>query len=310
MNPATLSYVALVARDADAVAAIFGETLGMVAFPVAVDGGRAVPAFAAGKTALLVLDPDDPFVGGTADPGLHHVAFACADPQAWAKSAGIAVDGQVGGYTVGGKPQTVLDRAATLGVRVRLGAPLDIPNGSGGPVERIDHLGIASADNRAAVELFSEGMGFAVESQQTDLEVRTVVESFTSDKYGAVYQNRAPEVVGGLRVAFITVGDCELEFLQNFDPEHEAEIEHGRAGTTKQDQGAITRYIERRGAGLHHLALKTVDIDRTLSALANAGLRMIDQTGRPGSRRARIGFVHPAALGGILLHLVERQAVS
>ena len=219
----------------------------------------------------------------------------------------MAADSQCGDHDVNGNPQTLLDRVATLGVRTRLGARLDIPNGSGGPVERIDHLGIASADNRAAVELFSERMGFAVESQQTDLEVRTVVESFTSDKYGVVYQNRPPEVVGGLRVTFITAGDCELEFLQNLDPEHEAEIEHGRAGTTKQDQGAITRYIERRGAGLHHLALKTGDIDRTLSALANAGLRMIDQTGRPGSRRARIGFVHPAALGGILLHLVERR---
>ncbi len=309
MNPAILSYVALVARDPDAVAAIFGDTLGMAALPVVVDGGRTVPAFAAGNAALLVFDPDDPFLGGSADPGLHHVAFACEDAQAWAESAGIAVDDRCGDHVVGGDPQTLLDPAATLGVRTRLGAPLDIPDGSGGPIERIDHLGIASADNRAAVELFSDGMGFAVESQQTDLEVRTVVESFTSDKYGVVYQNRAPEVVGGLRVAFITVGDCELEFLQNFDPEHKAEIEHGRAGTTKQDQGAITRYIERRGAGLHHLALKTGDIDRTLSALAKAGLRMIDQTGRPGSRRARIGFVHPAALGGILVHLVERQDV-
>ncbi len=268
-----------------------------------------MPAFAAGDAALLVFDPDDPFLGDPADPGLHHVSFACADPQGWAEAAGIPVDGEDADRKVNGKPQILLDETATLGVRTRLGGPLDISDGPPGPIKRIDHLGVASADNRAAVELFSERMGFAVESQQTDLEVRTVVESFTSDKYGVVYQNRAPEVIGGLRVAFITIGDCELEFLQNFDPAHEAEIEHGRAGTTKQDQGAITRFIERRGAGLHHLALKTGDIDRTLSVLAEAGLRMIDQTGRPGSRRARIGFVHPAALGGILIHLVERPDV-
>lgn len=309
MTPATLSYVALVARDPESVAAIFGDSLGMASVPVEVDGGRNVPAFAAGNAALLVFDPNDPFLGGPADPGLHHVTFACEDPQGWAELAGIRLDDENAARTMNGQSQTLLDEGATLGVRTRLGPPLDIPNGGAGPIERIDHLGVASADNRAAVELFSERMGFAVESQQTDLEVRTVVESFTSDKYGVVYQNRAPEVVGGLRVAFITIGDCELEFLQNFDPSHEAEIEHGRAGTTKQDQGAITRFIERRGAGLHHLALKTADIDRTLSFLADAGLRMIDQTGRPGSRRARIGFVHPAALGGILLHLVERPDI-
>jgi len=306
MNSAKLSYVALVVRDPDSVAAILGDRLGMPVVQVAVDSGRAVPAFAVGDAALLLFDPDDPFLAGPADPGLHHVAFACEDPRDWAQSAGIAVDLDAAERRVDGEPQTMLDAASTLGVRVRLGAPLDIPGATGGPIERIDHLGVASADNRAAVEVFSQRMGFAVESQQTDLEVRTVVESFTSDKYGVVYQNRAPEVVGGLRVAFITVGDCELEFLQNFDPDHDAKIEHGRAGTTKQDQGAITRFIERRGAGLHHLALKTGDIDGTLAVLADAGLRMIDRIGRPGSRRARIGFVHPAALGGVLLHLVER----
>lgn len=307
MNSAKLSYVALVVRDPDSVAVTLGETLGMPVVPADVGGGRAVPAFAAGDAALLVFDPDDPFLAGPADPGLHHVAFACADPRGWARSAGLEAETDVAERQLNGEPQTMLDTAATLGVRIRLGAPLDIPDAAGGPIECIDHLGVASADNRAAVEIFSERMGFAVESQQTDLEVRTVVESFTSDKYGVVYQNRAPEVVGGLRVAFVTVGDCELEFLQNFDPDHEAEIEHGRAGTTKQDQGAVTRFIERRGAGLHHLALKTGDIDGTLARLADAGLRMIDRTGRPGSRRARIGFVHPAALGGVLLHLVERQ---
>lgn len=309
MNSAKLSYVALVVRDPDAVAAILGDSLGMPVVSVEVDGGRTVPAFAAGDAALLLFDPDDPFLAGPADPGLHHVAFACADPQGWARSAGIAVDAGRAEHQINGQPQTMLDTAATLGMRVRLGAPLDIPVAAGGPIERIDHLGVASMDNRAAVDVYSERMGFVVESQQTDLEVRTVVESFTSDKYGVVYQNRAPEVVGGLRVAFITIGDCELEFLQNFDPDHDAEIEHGRAGTTKQDQGAITRFIERRGAGLHHLALKTGDIDGTLAVLADAGLRLIDHVGRPGSRRARIGFVHPAALGGVLLHLVERHAV-
>jgi hypothetical protein len=52
------------------------------------------------------------------------------------------------------------------------------------------------------------------------------------------------------------------------------------------------------------------DIDAALRRLAAAGLRMIDPTGRPGSRRARIGFAHPSALGGVLLHLVERTPLA
>ncbi len=189
---------------------------------------------------------------------------------------------------------------------MRLSGPLGLPAGGSPLIERIDHLGVASDDNRRALDLFAGRMGFPVESQQTDLEVVMTIESFTSDKYGVVYRNRPPESVGGLRVAFVTVGECELEFLQNFDPRHSAEVGQG-PGSTKQDQGAIARYVARRGVGLHHLALKTPDIDGALAALADGGYRVIDRVGRPGSRRARIGFVHPAALGGVLLHFVERE---
>jgi methylmalonyl-CoA epimerase len=85
--------------------------------------------------------------------------------------------------------------------------------------------------------------------------------------------------------------------------------EHGAAGTTRQDQGAITRFVATHGAGLHHVALKTPDIDAALAALERAGTRMIDRVGRPGSRRARIGFVHPASFGGVLFHMVQRDPI-
>ena len=108
-------------------------------------------------------------------------------------------------------------------------------------------------------------------------------------------------------MAFVTIGDCDLEFLQNIDPDSSASVEHGRPGSTSQDQGVITRFIESRGPGLHHLALKVRDINGLLTRLENAGLTLIDHAGRPGSRRAQIGFVHPASLGGLLVHLVQRE---
>jgi methylmalonyl-CoA/ethylmalonyl-CoA epimerase len=61
-----------------------------------------------------------------------------------------------------------------------------------------------------------------------------------------------------------------------------------------------------RGRGLHHFAVKSPDIDALLAGTAAAGLPMIDTTGRPGSRRALIGFPHPRALGGVLMHVVQR----
>lgn len=163
-------------------------------------------------------------------------------------------------------------------------------------VERLDHIGIASADNAAAMVAFAEHFGFPVESTQTDTEVQIAVESFTSDKYGVVYHTRPPEPVGGLRVAFITVGDCELEFLQDFDPRTEAIVQHGQAGTTRQDRGAIARFVASRGPGLHHLAFKVPDANAGLATLQQAGHKLIDTVGRSGSRRAQIGFIHPQNL--------------
>jgi hypothetical protein len=142
--------------------------------------------------------------------------------------------------------------------------------------------------------------------------VHTATESFTSDRYGVVYHNRPSRVIGGLRVTFITIGDCELEFLQPLAASGDGEVQDALGagpGTTRGDKSAIGRYLEKHGAGLHHLALKTADIDATLAALSGRGLSMIDMKGRPGSRRARIGFIHPRSLSGLLVHLVERDVI-
>jgi len=299
---ARLAYLALALRDFEDVACVLGDTLGLPRLDSDLGLGVQAPVFAVGNAALALFSPEDPFLGGEARPGIHHAGFCVEDPAAWAAAAGVAHRMMPGGALA-------LDPAGTCGLRMYLGALTGRQAASGPLIERIDHVGVASADNRAALDLFCGRWGFPLESQQTDLEVRTYIESFTSDKYGVVYRSRPPEPVGGLRVAFVTVGDCEFEFLQNFDPSHVAKMQHGRPGTTKQDQGAITRFIDRRGAGLHHLALKTPEIDRVLGLLAEAGLRMIDTVGRPGSRRARIGFVHPVSMGGLLLHFVEREEI-
>jgi hypothetical protein len=160
-----------------------------------------------------------------------------------------------------------LSGEATAGVATYLAEPLELRHEHDGWVERIDHIGVASGDVLEDERVFAGKLGFPVESRQTDMEVSIAVESFTSDKYGVVYHTRAPEPVGGLRVYFITVGDCELEFLANFDPRQGAHAqERGQPGNTRQDQGAIARFVKSRGQGLHHVALKVTDIAATLGA--------------------------------------------
>ena len=303
-----IAYVALASNDPAATCAVFERHFGLTRTDIDSPQGR-VPLFGLGRSALAVFPLGHPMLDGDAKPGVHHIALGVDDVEAAAKRAAEAGALPVGAATagLGGRKTLSLERTGTSGVRTRLTEQLDLKTQAGGAVERIDHLGVASADVFEDERVFSGKFGFAIESRQTDMEVNLAVESFTSDKYGVVYHNRAPEPVGGLRVCFITVGDCELEFLANFDPRQGAQRERLQAGSTKQDQGAITRFVQSRGAGLHHVALKVRDIDATLAGMAQAGLPMIDSRGRPGSRRALIGFAHPKALGGILMHLVQRD---
>ena len=305
--PPTLSHVVLASRDLAATEAVLA-TLGLPRHEIAAPDGNGVAAYPVGDTVLVVAPLGHAAIDGRDKPGVDHIAFRAADPAAdGAALAQLGIE-TIGEVTAGFEnlPQIALASASLAGVRTRLSVPLALPASSAGPIERIDHIGIASADNAAAVHAFCGRLGLRLESQQTDMEVAMAVESFTSDKYGVVYHTRAPVPVGGLRVSFITAGDCELEFLQNFDSNQDASLERGAAGNTRQDQGAITRFVATRGPGLHHIAFKATDIDATLAALRQAGIALIDGVGRPGSRRARIGFLHPSGAGSILFHLVQR----
>lgn len=284
-----LAYAALVVSDVETTVVRFQRDFGLRRTDCAVGGsGRRTPVLSVGRSGLALFGPGDPFVGGQSTPGIHHIALGVKDPVMAAQraaAAGIAIADAEPGEGLNGARRVLLSPEATAGVRTYLSEPLALERSSGGLVERIDHLGVASADNDAAIAAFATRLGCAVESTQTDVEMLIAVESFTSDRYGVVYHTRRPEPVGGLRVAFVTVGDCELEFLQEFNPRMEARVVPGGPGTTRQDQGAVGRFIARRGAGLHHVALKVADINGALAALGRA-MRSLIRSAAP-ARAAR-----------------------
>lgn len=71
------------------------------------------------------------------------------------------------------------------------------------------------------------------------------------------------------------------------------------------EDSPVTKFIEQRGGGLHHLAWRVADVTRAIATLTAAGVRMIDAAPRPGSHGTRIAFVHPKSTGGVLMELVE-----
>ncbi len=67
----------------------------------------------------------------------------------------------------------------------------------------------------------------------------------------------------------------------------------------------VGRSLASRGPGLHHIAYRVDDVAAALEHLRAAGARLIDERPRPGSRHTSIAFVHPAAMGGVLVELVQ-----
>jgi methylmalonyl-CoA/ethylmalonyl-CoA epimerase len=66
---------------------------------------------------------------------------------------------------------------------------------------------------------------------------------------------------------------------------------------------ALSRFLARRGPGLHHVCFAVDDLPAALAALKVAGVRLIDETPRPGARGHDVAFLHPAATGGVLFEL-------
>ena len=66
----------------------------------------------------------------------------------------------------------------------------------------------------------------------------------------------------------------------------------------------LEKFLEKRGPGLHHVAFRVEDVDVALRELDERGVKLIDKVGRPGARGHRVGFIHPATFGGVLVELV------
>jgi len=69
----------------------------------------------------------------------------------------------------------------------------------------------------------------------------------------------------------------------------------------------IAKYIDKRGPGIHHIALQVDDIVAELSRLKSAGIRLIDETPRKGAEGALIAFIHPKSTAGILVELQQQN---
>jgi methylmalonyl-CoA epimerase len=72
-------------------------------------------------------------------------------------------------------------------------------------------------------------------------------------------------------------------------------------------EGVVQRFLDKRGPSLHHIAFEVDDIETALAELRARGVRLVDESPRPGGMGTRIAFVHPASFAGLLVELVQPQ---
>jgi len=91
-----------------------------------------------------------------------------------------------------------------------------------------------------------------------------------------------------VKTAFFRVGETKIELLESTDPE-----------------GTISRFIEKKGEGIHHIAFAVDNIESALSDASSAGVKLIDQAPRKGAEGLSIAFLHPKSTFGVLTELCE-----
>lgn len=105
---------------------------------------------------------------------------------------------------------------------------------------------------------------------------------------GAVFEGEEVVADQKVKVGFFRIGDVRLELLEPTDP-----------------SSTVAAFLDKKGEGLHHVALEVDDIEARIADVKAKGLRMIDDKARPGSHHLQIAFVHPKSTFGVLTELCQ-----
>jgi len=127
-------------------------------------------------------------------------------------------------------------------------------------------------------------IGIAVDSIEKWLE-------YYENVLGLEYAGSEEVAEQKVRVAFFKIGESRIELLEP---------------TT--DDSPIAKFLETRGGGIHHIAIKVNGIKAALARHRETGARLIDNEPRIGAHNMLIAFIHPKSSGGVLLELCEEQS--
>ena len=93
-----------------------------------------------------------------------------------------------------------------------------------------------------------------------------------------------------VKVVFIPVGETRIELLEATAPD-----------------SPVAKFIEKKGEGVHHVALGVDNLEVVLEELKAKGVRLVDEKPRRGAHNTLIAFLHPKSTGGLLLELCQED---
>jgi methylmalonyl-CoA/ethylmalonyl-CoA epimerase len=128
-----------------------------------------------------------------------------------------------------------------------------------------------------------EHIGIAVRNLETAI-------IFYEKVFGLECYNIEEVADQNVRTAFFLVGQTKIELLQSTDPE-----------------GTISKFIEKKGEGIHHIAFAVEEIEEQLAHAEKMGVKLIDNTPRKGAEGLDIAFLHPKSTSGVLIELCGKK---
>ncbi|AOT71083.1 methylmalonyl-CoA epimerase [Geosporobacter ferrireducens] len=132
-------------------------------------------------------------------------------------------------------------------------------------VLKVDHIGVAVKSLDETLKFYQEMLGLELQGTEVVEEQK-------------------------VKVAFLPVGDTEVELLESTDPE-----------------GPIAKFIDKKGEGIQHIAFRVENIEEAIAELMGKGVKMIDEKPRYGAGGAKIAFCHPKSTNGVLVEISERE---
>jgi methylmalonyl-CoA epimerase len=135
-------------------------------------------------------------------------------------------------------------------------------------------------------------MSFVEKIEHIGIAVRTLDSAIPlyRDLLGLEYEGEEVIEREGVRAAFFKIGNVRLELLEPLD-----------------DTGAIARFLQTRGEGIHHIALRVNDIVKAREAAEKFGARLLSEEPLEGAHGSLVTFLHPRDTGRVLFEWVQAQ---